>query len=90
MGLMYPEKVLFAGRAPDIQRIAAKVVELSGLAVRIRQKVERNTAELYELDGSLAFECASGEEIRLSVWRAGAFSMSEASFSDEECRDANP
>jgi hypothetical protein len=72
MGLMYPEKVLFEGPAPDIQRIAAKVAELSGLAVRIRQTVYHNTAEFNEADGVLAFECAPREEIWLSAPRAGA------------------
>lgn len=72
MGMQPFKEVLFEGAVPEITRIAAKVLELSGLAVRIRQTVDRKSAKRYELDGSLAFECASNDAIWLIAMREGA------------------
>lgn len=70
MGLFIDE-VLFEGEVPEISRIAAKVAELSGLAVRIQQTVDRDASDPDDLYGSLAFECAPDDEIALSAGRAG-------------------
>lgn len=67
MGMTPFKEVLFEGRVPEITRIVDKVVELSGLAVRIRQTVDRNTAERYDLDAYLAFECAPDDAIWLGA-----------------------
>jgi hypothetical protein len=72
MGMPPFKYVLFEGAVPEITRIAAKVVELSGLAVRIRQTVDCNSAKRYEVEGSLAFECASNDAIWLIAIREGA------------------
>lgn len=81
MGLR-SEKILFDGGAPDIQRIAAKVAELSGLAVQIRHKLNHNMAELYELDAWLAFECAPGERVQLVIYREDGYSADEVAMAD--------
>jgi hypothetical protein len=77
MGPLMTE-VYFDTKISEKSQIAEKLKELSGMAVRIRQKGEGN---LYDLHISLAFESEPDHEIELTAYRAGAVrkSMEDAS-----------
>ncbi len=69
---LFFNKALFAGQMPDISRIAAKVQELSGLAVRIRQPKASMVSDACKLHGFVAFECAPDGEIELCAFDVAA------------------
>jgi hypothetical protein len=69
---LFFDKALFDGQMPDISRIAAKVQELSGLAVCIRQPEASRVPDAYKLHGFIAFECAPDGEIELCAFDVAA------------------
>lgn len=71
MGVVATE-VIFEGGAPELSSIADKVAELSGLALSIRELSADVKANLYDLQGYLAFACAPGTQLEVYAYRAGA------------------
>ena len=70
MGLVQ-QLIRFEGPSvPDIDRIAAAVTALCGLAVRIERPAE--PSKLQELEAHLAFEAEPGNALEISAYRPGA------------------
>ena len=67
-----PDEIAFDGRAPDLQQIADKVAEWSGLPVSVEDSGADRKGKLHDLLGSVSFTCAPGQRVQLSSYLPGA------------------
>jgi hypothetical protein len=84
MGIVAGDAV-FDGTAPQLQGIAEKVTELTGLAVEVTESDAEVKANLYDLHGYLAFACAPQSRIEVHAYRPGAVKeLCEEMFGDAD------
>src|SRR5262245_28550052 len=71
MGLVL-DAVEFDGPAPDLQRIVAKVTEMTGLPLTFKDSDAEIKANLYDLHATVAITGVASTQLELSSYRTGA------------------